>query len=503
MSIGVQSYPELYTILLGWDLYGKLWDLLTQTGLAYLPFIGIILKNMGKTYVLHGAKGADHSLRGMEVNLLVTLLVIMFAASPALNLNAHTVSFTPTCGSDQGTAYHPGSTGTTYDKAFAIPDGDIKVPLWWYGVISISEGITSSANTMVGCVPNLRKMVSQVDMTRISDPELANELQDFETMCYAPARTQYFNDNRENNATHLNQIKQNVDNYGVEDTEWMGSHSFSNVYYRDLKATRPIPGFPYVPTEDINNDVNKASPPPYGTPSCDEWWNDSEHGLKNRVYHSLPKEFENEFSDYLKDESTQDSLVKRVIAGGTGLSGYANANNTIGDYGYSRLVSAVGILSHQMDEYPKLYAAAQAAPIIQSLLLLMTYVFLPFVLVFSGYAPRTIIAASIFIFSLIFWAFIWHLISWTDKSLMDALYTNWFAKQGAGATLTDMIIGSLVIGAPLFWFFLMGAMGIMASAAIGTITGDLSGIASAAAKSGSSAASNAAQAGAKAAATML
>ena len=124
----------------------------------------------------------------------------------------------------------------------------------------------------------------------------------------------------------------------------------------------------------------------------------------------------------------------------------------------------------------------------------MTYVFLPFILVFSGYAPRTIIAASIFIFSLIFWAFIWHLISWADKSLMQALYTNWFSQQGAGATLTDMIISSLVIAAPLFWFFLMGAMGIMASAAIGSITGDLSGIASNAAQSGANAASNTAKA---------
>ena len=45
MSIGVQSYPELYTMLLGWGLYDKLWQLLTQTGIAYVPFIGIILKS--------------------------------------------------------------------------------------------------------------------------------------------------------------------------------------------------------------------------------------------------------------------------------------------------------------------------------------------------------------------------------------------------------------------------------------------------------------------------
>jgi len=64
------------------------------------------------------------------------------------------------------------------------------------------------------------------------------------------------------------------------------------------------------------------------------------------------------------------------------------------------------------------------------------------------------------IFSVIFWGFIWHLVSWIDSALMQAFYSGWFARQGAGATLTDMIVASLVIFAPLFWFIFMGAMGV-------------------------------------------
>jgi hypothetical protein len=61
-------------------------------------------------------------------------------------------------------------------------------------------------------------------------------------------------------------------------------------------------------------------------------------------------------------------------------------------------------------------------------------------------------------------------VSWTDSALMQALYSGWFAKQGAGATLTDMIIASLVIFSPLFWFIFMGAMGV----AIGDIVSGFS-----------------------------
>ncbi|MEO8964699.1 MAG: conjugal transfer protein TraG N-terminal domain-containing protein [Gammaproteobacteria bacterium] len=467
MSIGVQSFPELYTMLMGWNLYDKMWNLLTQTGIAYLPFIGIILRNVTQSYLAHRDTG-QISLRRMEVDLITTLLLILFAASPCVPLSAHALSYSPVCGAEQGKTYYTGDTGTTYDKAFSIPTNDVTVPIWWYVVISVSEGMTNAANTMVGCVPNLRKMVTQVDMTKISDPEVKQELQDFETMCYVPARIQFNQDKQTKNITHLDHIDNNVKEYGVEDTEWVGSHGFTDVYYQNLRATRPIPGFSYDASQDINADSNQKNPPAYGTPSCSEWWNDSQYGLKNRLYQVLPKSFFDEFKNYLNDAKTHDDVVKRIISNNA--NGFDNANATIGDNGYSHIVSALGIWFHQMEEYPKLYAASQAAPIMQALLLLMIYVFLPFTLIFSNYRASSFVTGAMLIFSVIFWGFIWHLVSWTDNALMQALYSDWFVKQGAGATLADMIIASLVIFSPIFWFIFMGAMGI----AVGDIASSLS-----------------------------
>jgi hypothetical protein len=467
MSIGVQSFPELYTMLMGWDLYDKLWSLLTQTGLAYLPFIGMILRNVTQSYVAHRETG-QIALRNMEVNLIVTLLLILFSASPCIPLSARALSYSPVCGIDKGQTFYPGDTGTTYDKAFSVPTENVTIPIWWYAVISVSEGMTNAANTMIGCVPNLRKMVTQVDMAQISDPEIKQELQDFETMCYMPARVQFNQDKQGNNATHLDRIENDVKEYGAEDTEWLGSHSFSDVYYQNIKSSRPIPGFPYSASQDINADVNQKNPPAYSTPSCHEWWNNSQYGLKNRLYQVLPKSFSDEFKNYLNNVKAHDDVVKRIVSNNA--NGFNNANTTIGEGGYSHIVSALGIWFHQMEEYPKLYAASQAAPIMQALLLLMIYVFLPFTLIFSSYKASSFVTGAMLIFSVIFWGFIWHLVSWTDSALMQALYSGWFAKQGAGATLTDMIIASLVIFSPLFWFIFMGAMGV----AIGDIVSGFS-----------------------------
>jgi hypothetical protein len=500
MSIGVQSFPELYTMLMGWDLYDKLWNLLTHTGLAFLPFIGMILRNVTQSFVVHRDTG-QIALRNMEVNLIVMLLLVLFAASPSIPLSARALSYSPVCSSEKNQTFHPGDTGTTYDKAFSVPSDNVTVPMWWYAVISVSEGMTNAANTMVGCVPNLRKMVTQVDMAQISDPEVKQELQDFETMCYMPARTQFNQDKQTNNATNLNRIESNVDEYGAEDTEWLGSHSFTDVYYRNLKASRPIPGFPYDRSEDINADVNQKNPPAYGAPTCQEWWNDRENGLKNRLYQVLPKSFSDEFKNYLNDVKTHDDVVKRIVSNNA--NGFSNANTTIGDNGYSHVISALGIWFHQMEEYPKLYAASQAAPIMQALLLLMIYVFLPFTLVFSSYRASSFMTGAMLIFSVIFWGFIWHLVSWTDNALMQALYSGWFSKQGAGATLTDMIIASLVIFSPIFWFIFMGAMGVAVGDIVSGFAMGINKIGENAANKGSSIAKDAAATVGKAAGTLL
>jgi len=185
----------------------------------------------------------------------------------------------------------------------------------------------------------------------------------------------------------------------------------------------------------------------------------------------------------INDEKSKDDLLKRLVFNNTG---YDKANNMVGDYGYSHIAAGLGEWFQQLETYPKLYAAAQAAPIIQALLLLMVYAFLPLALVFTGYKPGAFISGAVIIFSLIFWSFIWHLVSWTDTTLMNALYGNsWFSHQSPNASLVDMITGTLIIVAPLFWFSFMGSMGVAVSNLVAIAFEDLHKPAEDSAKDGS------------------
>jgi hypothetical protein len=477
MSIGVQSFVELYATLIGWQQYDAMWNLLTQTGAAYLPFIGVILKNIVQPYESQETKSAaGTSLRRMEVDLIIRLLLIFFAVSPALSLNASVVSYTPVCQPDgQQNTYHAGDTGTTYDQAFSVPTGDIRVPLFWYAVLSFSGGSTAAANTTVACVPDYRKMITQVDMTQIQSAPLKQELHQFEEDCFLPARAQYLKD--ANTESVNNPVIQNdASKYGNDDTEWLGSHGFQDTYYQNLKASQPVAGFPYDPNEDVNAGAypDGMSPPAYATPSCTDWWNDSENGLKARLYGALPTSFMTEFKDvFSSHDKLQDDVVKRIVTnGGADYSATDNIEDTH-DIA-NRLLENVGLIYSQLESYPTIYAISQAAPIVQALLLLMVFSFLPFALVFTGYKPMAFTTGAMVIFSLFFWSYIWHFVGWVDSTLMLAFFNDsWFTMRSPNETLLTIIIGFLQIVAPLFWFGLMSVMGVTAGGLFSALSASL------------------------------
>ena len=96
--MSVDSYLELFTSLFGWTFYGILWDVLVSTGIVYLPFLGILIDNWREP-----AQGGEvgHasglSLRRMEIEMFIALLVVVLAGQPAVltPLNAGTLSYSP------------------------------------------------------------------------------------------------------------------------------------------------------------------------------------------------------------------------------------------------------------------------------------------------------------------------------------------------------------------------------------------------------------------------
>ena len=79
----VDSYLELYSTLIGWRFYGVIWDVLAETGIAYLPFLGILLENWTEP-----ARGGEFgnawnlSQKRMEIDLFLAFFVLGFAGIP-------------------------------------------------------------------------------------------------------------------------------------------------------------------------------------------------------------------------------------------------------------------------------------------------------------------------------------------------------------------------------------------------------------------------------------
>ena len=94
--MAVDSTLELYTTLFGWLFYNSIWDVLVATGIVFLPFLGILLDTIIRSYAGEDAEEAGNTtLRIVEVEFFVAFFVILIAAVPATSVNAVDLSFTP------------------------------------------------------------------------------------------------------------------------------------------------------------------------------------------------------------------------------------------------------------------------------------------------------------------------------------------------------------------------------------------------------------------------
>lgn len=474
----VTGYLSLYTTLLGWQQYQSLWEIACHTGLIYLPFIGMMLSSL-LPVLTSGAAIAEMSLGALKILLIklcTTLLVIAFAAVPWMPLNPGILHVEALC-QDQQAPMTAGHTDTTYDKSFPIPTG-VKVPVFWYLVMAVCNGITHAASISLPCEPlDYRALHTQLETAQIEDPQLKRSVEQFYRDCYLPAYSRYLNQQgSEQNQTVDSLIK----THGVEDVQWLGSQTFLNApgFYDTDQATQPVNGFPFDPTRDIELG-QLAQRGMHGTPTCQTWWNAPHDGLHAQLKRALPPTFWQKLSAVGEDRQVvEDAAIRTLLTQqsqhfsvANALRGYESLNNNrvTGDY-LSRLISApVGVALESLNFYPKLHLLINALPIIQGTLLFALYAFLGLGVVFSSYRIQFCITGAMMIFSVIFCSFLWHVVQWFDHLLIASLYPtfdNFILKNlqsmNPNQILVDMIIGTLYIGLPLIWLMVMGWAGFRA-----------------------------------------
>lgn len=483
--MSVDSYLELFTALFGWTFYGILWDVLVSTGIVYLPFLGILIDNWREP-----AQGGEvgHasglSLRRMEIELFIALLVVVLAGQPAAltPLNAVTLSYSPPptlLNPAPATATVAASQSTYGSNGFTGSAATVNVPVWWYGVIALSSGLNHAIVAGLPGVADMRSYEQQARLATIADPRIRQEVSDFFSQCYVPARSKY-----QAQRPNMPAITAILTAYGADDPDWMGSHVYRDTagYYDTLRPTSPVIGWAYHAARDTEYDP--TSPPVWGKPYCKQWWEDGAIGLRDKLIKQADATSAGfsglvlAIAPVLASERQNDAVAKTVLANAppTWSSNELIANNASGA-GLTHTVGSVvkgglataGVVTASALFSVTMTVVLQSLPMVQAIMLLGTYALLPLVVVLSRYSITMLVVAGMAIFTIKFWTVLWYLAMWVDQNLILSMYPDiniflqLFANPGehdAKRMLLNMITTSLYLGLPLLWSGMMAWAGV-------------------------------------------
>lgn len=489
--MSVDSYLELFTTLFGWAFYGVLWDVLVGTGIVYLPFLGILIDNWREP-----AEGGEFgtvtglSLRRMEIELFLALFVVVLAGQPAAltPLNAGTLSYDPQptlVAPTPGTATVAAPESTYGVTGFTGSPATVNIPVWWYAVLAMSSGFNHAVVEGLPTASDLRTYEQQARLATIADPRLRQEVSDFFSECYVPARSKYQADRPATPSVVAILI-----NYGNDDPDWMGSHVYRNTpgYYDTQRPSRQISGWAYDPARDTEYDP--ASAPTWGKPVCKQWWEDNTQGLRLKLIDEADATSAGlsglvvAVAPTLASEQQEDAVVRAVLASAppswssnelvarntTSTAWFGSVQNMIkGGLAGGGVVTASALFSVTMT------AVLQSLPMVQALMLLGIYALLPMIVVLSRYSLSMMVVGAMAIFTVKFWSVLWYLALWVDQNLILSMYPDAntflqiFANPGehdAKRMLLNMITTSLYLGLPLLWSGMMAWAGVQVGRSI-------------------------------------
>lgn len=479
--MAVDSTLELFTTLFGWLFYNSIWDVLVATGMVFLPFLGILLDTIIRSYAGEDAQEAGNTtLRIIEVEFFVAFFVIVIAAVPATPLNAVDLSFTPRAliGSPAQPVATVNNSRTTYGGGISFSGAPVtvKVPVFWFAVMSFSSGFNRAVMESVPPTLNYRGYVDELIDAKISDPKLRHEINDFFRDCFVEARSKYLAE-RPTSAAITNLLNR----YGVTDPDWIGSHVYQEIpgYYNVIRADSVREGYPWSALRDVEWDASNA--PIYGKPFCTQWWQGIQQSILSELgdLDLLSAAAEPSWDPApRRDAIIQMALINSPPRWTTRGYDFAYGNLvdfSVGDPGIMVSVQNAaqqGLAAYGLGKTSVSFAAylrvfLEAAPMMQSLVLMGLYTLLPFFILLSRYKFSLLILGAMILFSVKFWTVLWFFAWWVDQNLIQALYPD----PGSITTLfsTDLTLkriilnfltGALYLALPLILSLYLGLAGI-------------------------------------------
>lgn len=506
----VQSYLELFTTMYGWGFAAIFRDILIGTGLIYLPFIFLILGTWLEAHKSATASGADASsmIRAMEVELGIAIFVLAmcFTTVPGLSVSQVSLSYTP-----DATAINPSpatvssATAGTYAGAYSGAPTSADIPPWWYFVMGVSSGVTEAAKAGIGNdMAGFRQMEDMARMASIADPVLRASVQRFTSECYMPARSKYYARSTPISAAGAGTLS----TYGESDVEWIGSHFYLGEpgYYDTMAASSPVLGFALDPTADADV-AGTAVPPDAGRPTCSAWWaalkTDIMKGLG--LYAKLSTALTTAYGSVNATE-LEDNLIRLAVA-----KQRPTMVDTVSLVGedrrwYDKLMQApfdvlgmAGTAVQGAESRMSLFPLIQFVTMVQPLILMTIYMFLPLIVVVGRYSLQVMFLGGLAIFTVKLWPLMWFIARLMDDHLLKAMYPDtatllgqaldgWQSGGADGVVkriTLNTVLTSLYLGIPLVWSGMMGWVGYHLMHGITDLKKEAVGSAKQAARTGS------------------
>ncbi|MGY2237096.1 conjugal transfer protein TraG N-terminal domain-containing protein [Pseudomonas gingeri] len=468
MTLYANDYLEYYLTLVGWLVGNGIWEVLTDSGLFALPFMVIVLQEWFKGR----EKGPDGNSvlaasASIETRLWLATAVIMFAGIPFIHLDLGTLQFDQSR-SEQCQVLQPIPQDTGWGRSFTTLNGQTAlVPVWWFFVHSMSKAVTGAAVAAIPCGTDLRQMRMQVYNTRLHDPLLGQEVADFTNDCYGYSRAKLF----------MNRPTLSLEQ--THDINWIGSRYFreQSGYYDTYHSRSPRSEWPYDPDRDMGlAQVANGG----GYPTCNQWWNDGDKGLRSRLLAEVESSLIERFArwaNFVSQEEVNDAIVRQIVSPSsqtmTQGRAYSDYGGQVGGSMFndvSRVTGAVGLTVGTAAYFPAMDVMRQALPMVTAALKMALVICIPLVLMFSTYDLKATITVSVVQFAIIFVDFWFQLARWLDTTILDALYgwdsphSNLNLLLGMNNTQADMLLnfvmGALFIILPTFWMTTLTWAGI-------------------------------------------
>lgn len=504
----VNDYLTLFLTLQAWVISNKIFYLLSSANLCVLPLAIIVFNTMTEAM----REGEDEGNKGLlslnrsAVGLVLAIAAYIFAMVPSQSLRLDTLTYNNVRSEQCGVAStKPGSdTGTSWDNAFESLGGETaKVPSWWKLIHSLSIGITNASVASIPCSYDVTRSQLKLSEVSINSPALQQETQQFYEQCFANAKS--------------SMVRESYQTQGVADNDfdhalWLGDKYFmsnnpaaAHTTYRNITSLEPVPSFPYNAARDAAYNENwavrlgKAEASTHAYPSCYEWWQDSQYGLRNRLAKEIQQNSPEIYADVMKPqgwfdelfkgeitaEGRKDMLIRRALsteninATGRTTRGYGAVIDKSGEKFISEMwgsaVGGAGLLAGRVLMEPIFFIVKEALPIFQALLTSVIIISIPVILPLALYQWRVLITITVAYFGVQFFTFWWEWCRSLESKLLSAMYSSHdfnitdpisygaSAMNALDSEIIKVVLLILYVVVPLLWLSVLAFAGYQVS----------------------------------------